>query len=366
MTLDALDSQAYPHILDTVIKHASPDALLALRACSRYTRSQADRLLFQHVEIIFPDQESGIDVAVKPFGSSLRFEWLRYPPVAYPGDWPVALRDPDLPSDEPEDPARGALRLYVSEQLMHSRVLDLSCAEHYDASREATSALSVALDADVTPASTSLRLLGSSPGDWHGMLRGWAGLREVINLGNVECQHVPRRIVRSLFCRPSEIACGTPILVDPILGTSSSTPPGELVVHLLRSDSGAPSLPDAEANVMVQLAGLPFEPQYCDLDRTTHITVVGGAQECRAVVGLFPFATQGEFYAALERTALGQPHIRLWAQHKSLPLAAVGVHLREHLRFISPAEYKAEVGAEQVALETRRDPWSGPPAVHIS
>jgi hypothetical protein len=34
------------------------------------------------------------------------------------------------------------------------------------------------------------------------------------------------------------------------------------------------------------------------------------------------------------------------------------------MRFLTPEEYLAEVGAEQVALETQEDP-TGPPAVYL-
>lgn len=98
---------------------------------------------------------------------------------------------------------------------------------------------------------------------------------------------------------------------------------------------------------------------------TPRITVVGGAYELRTVVGLPSKATDEEFCTALDRIALGMMDAKGWADYLGLPRHSICARWRQHLRFLSPSEYAAEVGAAQAALETQRDPY-GPPAVYIS
>lgn len=49
MSTILFDSTAYPHILDGVVDHASPEVLIALRATCRSVRQRADLVLSRHI-----------------------------------------------------------------------------------------------------------------------------------------------------------------------------------------------------------------------------------------------------------------------------------------------------------------------------
>jgi hypothetical protein len=99
--------------------------------------------------------------------------------------------------------------------------------------------------------------------------------------------------------------------------------PEEVVVHLLHRPTGE----DKDSG---HVAGPGPRRQWSPCK----MTLVGGAVGIRTFLGLAPSAPASE-----------------------LPY-------RSWLRVLTPEEYLAEVGPEQVALETKVDPYSGPPAVY--
>lgn len=83
------------------------------------------------------------------------------------------------------------------------------------------------------------------------------------------------------------------------------------------------------------------------------LVVIGGAEACGAAVGTDPNASPDDFYDALEQ--LGRCRTSI----DGSIIAAACADWRGRTRFISPEVYKAEVGAAQVALETKANPYTG-------
>jgi hypothetical protein len=79
------------------------------------------------------------------------------------------------------------------------------------------------------------------------------------------------------------------------------------------------------------------------------ITIVGGDEAIRMALGLPPTASPEELWDDLDSRDRAGTGRSCWYQY---------------MRFLTPEEYLAEVGAEQVALETQEDP-TGPPAVYL-
>ncbi|BEJ13935.1 hypothetical protein CspHIS471_0311090 [Cutaneotrichosporon sp. HIS471] len=50
-----IDAAAYPHILDAIISHAVPSALIALRAGSTSLRDRVDAIFFEHIGVHYQD-----------------------------------------------------------------------------------------------------------------------------------------------------------------------------------------------------------------------------------------------------------------------------------------------------------------------
>jgi hypothetical protein len=106
------------------------------------------------------------------------------------------------------------------------------------------------------------------------------------------------------------------------------------------------------------------------------VTVVGGAELCREAVGAPPDASEDEFYAASDAFILQQSeagpelaayfgHDDLFLEYDGIPVAEVIALWRNHIRFVAPEVYLAEVGAERVALETKLNPYVGPPVEYL-
>ncbi len=68
----------HPRILDSILDHASPEALLALRATSRELHDEAYARLFEHVSMneTYRDGRDMVST-LSPCGSTLTFEWMR-------------------------------------------------------------------------------------------------------------------------------------------------------------------------------------------------------------------------------------------------------------------------------------------------
>jgi hypothetical protein len=94
----------------------------------------------------------------------------------------------------------------------------------------------------------------------------------------------------------------------------------------------------------------------------TTLALVGGGEACRGPVGADPTVSREEFYDAID-TAFNDLRRPPWSERPAIAEALDG--WRECIRFLTPEEYEAEVGAAQVALETRANPYTGPPVEYM-
>ncbi|BEI99230.1 hypothetical protein CcaverHIS631_0402730 [Cutaneotrichosporon cavernicola] len=123
--------------------------------------------------------------------------------------------------------------------------------------------------------------------------------------------------------------------VGPITGYPLYFSPLEVVViHLVHSDDTLAPVDTLPPPILHQILSIPFTWETNGVHLAPQVTVVGGAQECRISLGLHPAASDDEFFTALDRTAASPD--------------AIEPHWREYVRFISPKEHAAEVGAAQV------------------
>jgi hypothetical protein len=199
---------------------------------------------------------------------------------------------------------------------------------------------------------------------------------------------------RSLLCRPGDVASSrVPVCHVRPYGSSfmrlcsvASDPNASALVdsaiHLLRSDDATHEPVEDQQNTLLQIvkAALWSSCWATNPDRPRpnmrfRITVVGGAAEFRAALRLAPDASWERFASALDEAIKLDTQVGLAA----VPLALmefwtrmcyqlgedISSAWRKRLRFLSPAEYEAEVGVAQVALETKADPYRGAPAVYL-
>jgi hypothetical protein len=137
--------------------------------------------------------------------------------------------------------------------------------------------------------------------------------------------------------------------------------------HLLSGDAGTKAK-GTGANPVLDC--VKYTLDYClnahDWYRnvSTRFTFVGGSDEWRASLGLGPGASWDDFAYAVDEVMARDAEVERWKLYWS-ELGDINKLWRKHLRFLTPEEYEAEVGAAQVALETKVDPYIGPPAVYL-
>ncbi|BEJ14652.1 hypothetical protein CspHIS471_0404190 [Cutaneotrichosporon sp. HIS471] len=366
-----LDSRFYPHIFDAIVQLTPPAGLLVLRECSRTLRDRAYNRLFEHVEVVLPPDELGIDLTVVPFGSQLSFQLLWDVPTTDSINWSAAIiRRTDLNPKGLEY----VERVHVSEYIKKVRVIDLCGMSEYDlyGSHEA---LQHFLDSTSMTNGPTLRFLGPPNYIAIGVQNAWClrtRVRECI-VFDYAWINIPisDRLVHTIFCRPGDVAAGDKVIINlrlevgPITGYPLSSSPLEvMVIHLVHSDDTLAPVDTDSSPILHQILSIPFTWETNGGYLPPQVTVVGGAQECRISLGLPPTASDDEFFTALDSTAVSSPSAQDWVTITMSSPDAIVTHWREYVRFISPKEYAAEVGAAQVALETQVDPWSVP-AVYI-
>lgn len=381
-----LDSQSFPHILDLIVAFAPPASLLALRACSRDLHARADARLFEHLEVVFPTPkigdcydlhmpiypDSAIDVAVQPFRSNLRFEWLR---TRRPGG-------PDGTATAEDLEARARLRKYVHKHVTSARILDLLWATYNNCDMAFLARVQACLATNEINEQTNIRVF-AQPGAYDNFdcscqpdFYKFECHATQVHFGNMEGTLGYRRLVRVLPCCPGDVAAGHDLL---LFGGDtyelSSIAHRELVVHLLSTDDPAYRIRNTGITFLETLVYevIPrVDNLGCEIPTIT--TVVGGAEECRASVGLAPTASQDALYSALQDITMrnldeGTIRMRVYDPDSNTSelrmVSDVDAYLREHIFFLTPEEYAAKVGTEQFALETKPDPTTGPPATYL-
>lgn len=400
-----IDYQAFPDIFDLIIEFAPLASLVALGACSRDLHARINRMLFKHMQLDFSNNPTSPDddlhVAATPFGLTLRLEWLRYPRLK-----------PDFP---PRPPRRQRALERVRRNLWAAIRPKPSAAVHAYATRHdgflshAHKAVESCPVIDVKcQAYESWRCEVANLGSgWVPLVQSWWAFEQlnpavvrlfgvphsdpsilrtsftffdirptVVMFGDVIGRMQFERLVRPLFCRPGDVGSKSGLFLETIVSNHEKN----LVVHLLHTDDPTPPAPDRHVVVSVVLNPVPLsimQQLFLRLFNAsskreaalsdTVITVIGGVRECRAAIGLAPTASRDDFHAALDEAVLAFTRGPDWPERYYLrPPPEMGAKWRSRLRFITPAEYAAEVGAEQHALETKYDPYRGPPARYLA
>jgi hypothetical protein len=231
------------------------------------------------------------------------------------------------------------------------------------------------------PGAASVRLFGTPNHERNERVTLGNQIRECIVIDDVHIVVPPSvadtpvldRLVHAMYLRPGDVAARSKPKVVPLYKRGNPTRfytrmgPEKIVIHLLRHGEVLSPAPVAKASTAVvdQLLALPFSWDPSQGHPSPAVTVVGGSQECRLSVGLTPTASDDDFHSALDQMARTSSKANRWLAATSAPHDEIYSHWRAHLRFLSPEQYLAEVGAAQVALETQRE-LAGPPPVYIS
>jgi hypothetical protein len=310
---------------------------MKLRACSRALRARADNLLFAHVEVESRDTGEDEVLELKPFGSRIHYPWFRlghdvqHTRRLYPLMWP-----------------------HVERWLVsHIRVIDFFSPDLSDCNRRGIKTWTKWLRVGCLIRSMKV---SDSPASQHWTTSVTHGTGGSTVRGSCTVICCPNAFATSLEdILYSDQSCVVGHHLD--LGPAPASL--EMAVHLLNPDGGDMPVEDARSVLLILRTAFEFNSEIAP---GTGFTVVGGAKYLRAVLGLDPAASPEAFAAALDaavdvdtRSDSGV----LWRHHGDLKAT-----WRTLLRFLTPAEYAAEVGASQVALETQLDP-SGPPAPYL-
>jgi hypothetical protein len=353
-----LDSQSFPHLLDTVLEYSALGDLLRYRHLSRYVRDKADKLLFEHVFISIRSTDGGWQVLyATPIGTHLKFEW-DCPTLVLSEDSDTdsgtaststiaeghdqlgqsdGSVDNDVSDDDDqgdqshqEDPARLAARTYFASRVKAAYIVDYD-SDNRKLCTHRREDISDFLDTHLyrrhTPPSRCPGLTLYSD-----IVDGFSRCTLAVNchpglLGPQKAPALYEWLVKSYFPREN-MDWDQDFVVHLLAGEGCSS-------YLLNS----PERPDWDV----------FEGDTPEMK----ITIVGGAKECRRVLGLDTSVSDEAVRAAVDvafDAVISQERVSKW---------------RQAIRFTSPEAYKQEVGARCFTLETQLNPYDGVPAVHL-
>jgi hypothetical protein len=340
--MSTLDAQSFPHFLIAVVAFASAASLRALRGVSRGVRAAADARLFKHVHIVYDRMPTILVISVQPFGTTYTYEWLRFTcdaegdlTLIEPGVEPSPDQGGNHGSAMLED-AQATMREYVHQQVLEARVLDVP---HPKCKRDGKLLQTVVKYLHAPPGSPQTTRLITPVDVGLDDVGSLQGLRIVPPEAFTVATRTSLGLSRSLSTLPGQLSAGFCCMFclwsHFAIGLDGHY--GLLAVHLLHGKGGRWDVQ-------------PLEKRR-PLDQPLVVIIVGGAAEIRQMMKLPPTASEDELYAALDAADMCSEGRNLsWGRY---------IHL------VTPQEYLAEVGAEQVALETKVDPYSGPPAVYL-
>ncbi len=327
-----IDSQFFPHILDAVVASAPPEALMALRRTSRDMRTAADARLFTHLRALDVSVPSARVIAVQPIGTPFTFEWIRRPHSTHLCSLPPDYSGCGRCRQAREAAARAPTRAYVDARVRDARVLDMWEADPHRTLANTFATPPSAVEDAVASAAVSRTV---APEGSSGYRHLFTAVNELgrhyfsVLAADVETRTGGRRAKAMHFAPRMYTGLIRPGRPEGLSSTFmfwedlKEDMPDEVVVHLLDRPADAQEDPGH-----VSGGGSNAQPRLCKT------TLVGGGAAIRTYLGLDPSAPASE-----------------------LPY-------RSWLRILTPEEYLAEVGPEQVALETKADPYSGSPAVY--
>ncbi|CAK9782583.1 hypothetical protein CC85DRAFT_284044 [Cutaneotrichosporon oleaginosum] len=388
-----IDLDYLPHVHDQIVQNASPEVLMKLRQVTRKLRIMSDERLFEHVEI-----EITLDgvVLVHPFGCA-GFEWMRldYEIAGDPAkhDQPTKV----LAYSDPETctPASMGLRSYMQRLMERARVVDIRMEpEQRDFNRRKFATLP--LQQAIRRLNATIRLFrptsgycdmssddylhpdlvfpdSQSPLDSHLVICPFfIGANRLTTLpaygkfiaellhftfigGRDKGEHNFGQRKTILHFLDSEV-CTCP-------GSEPSADPWTRRLSVYRPlDANAAAegcKPTAEssdsnfdANQASSIVGGPL-PR-----RRAEITIVGGTELFRETFGL-AHGSDEAICQQLDAIARG---FLYWLPEYRIDLEDVGLLsiVTPIIRFVTPAAYVQEVGAEQFALETQFNPYNDP------
>ncbi len=369
-----LDWLSFPHIFEAVLSYASDEVLLAMRATSRGVHALANAVLFDHIvatyqqplvrhTMITAPYNPVYVISIRPFGSKLSFEWADLNVV------------PMKPPPSREDVRAGQrLRRFVREMVRKARVFDYYLGWETD---------------------KRVRYVTKAAERRWGLLNRCIEHRTRFDTRGVISTKVPDK------SQPRVSVAGTPILLNKksrpalrgystmneiltMLITLTTYPddsahteqaPSSAVIHLI--DDGKKCGRKGRIGKWRGPMSAPFLACFAhaavwwQYHKNLTVTVVGGPKLCREAVGAPLGASEDEFYAASDAFILQQSmpspslaayfgHDDLFYEYDGIPVTEVIALWRDHIRFVAPEVYLAEVGAERFALETKLNPYVGP------
>jgi hypothetical protein len=306
----------YPHLLDLIVDLAPPESLLGLRAVSKRLHARADALLFDHLEVVnLEPPRPTFDTVAHPAGSRLCLPLF------------------DSPPPRSKNARRARFHAYIAERAQRARIIDFREYEF----------LRTPIHAVPYQPSRVLRYL-LNPGVTTFIERG-NGFRASQTVSCLD----PKAFPDDCFLYHFERLGADEFALHPKL---------ELVVHLLHVPPSSQFSNPRKRFLRL----LNYLLNMYDHNPAT-LVVIGGAEACRVAVGADPDAPPDDFYDALDDAfeQLGRCRTSI----DGSIIAAACADWRGRTRFISPEEYRAEVGAAQVALETKERPYDGPPVEYM-
>lgn len=356
-----IDIAGYPHILDLILAHSSPASLASLRGVSRSLTTRVDALLFAHIALVFPSSsQSHGYISVRAVGTYVQLKWLRYGT-----------------GSKGRDPRRFRARKHVRRVVEAASCIDVDLQAWACAPAQAQAAL-VDAAVQLSPEST-LRLFNasqSSQGIKFDALRG--PIKQLVVFGATDWHGSADRVSQVLLLAPGALVSGRVQPRDSLACYNQHNL--ERVLHLLWADEPLDERPRREqqdpwisqsapsAFLLRILEAGPFATP------PSAVTVVGGGEEFRAVLGRDRKTPQEEFEDALDDfaatadcalEAVDAPESMLddcsemgWEPALDPMRAEIGARIaeqrRKYLSFVTPDQYALKVGAAQAALETQQ------------
>lgn len=346
-----MDIAGYPHILDLIVSHSPSHSLVALRGVSREIHARADALLFAHLAVIFPPTDAGY-ISIRSASAPVTLRWLRYGT-----------------GNKSRDQRRHRARKHVHHLVEAARYIDGLLEGWVNAPASAQKALfksTLKLGPD-----TTFRILGSVP-EWsrcHSRAAAeWCNslLRERRLIVLPESNFLPATPVQLACSRLSSPGLYCFHTCSDVVRGDLDVPIPERVLHFLWDQEYDPMLDVPPwQRALYGLVDTIRLNRLDDANPEAKITVVGGGEGVRAVLGLARHAPQEEFEAAVDDLAalpsygrtvgVGTDDAdRVWQDRRT-----------KCIRFVTPEEYVELVGAEQATLETQSDPSATSPAKYL-
>ncbi|BEJ13043.1 hypothetical protein CspHIS471_0302170 [Cutaneotrichosporon sp. HIS471] len=310
-----IDASAFPHILEAICSHSSGRDLLAFRQTCKAMKRQADKQLFRHVELVSYRRGDKCFVEVQPFRSNIAFEC-------------ADRTSQQMGRHDKMEAHKNERRGWAKDRIRESELIDVPHG-----------------------------MVGNSPFVYQFLPTIPVTRRDSGCLLSISMEQrrfdISRRNSRInhqviLLALPPHLF-GDPItLYNKVFRDLR----GQTTVHFLATSVEPPAITRQGDSILKQLLAVPFAK-----GNESRLTVVGAARAMRVTLGVPEDASESVFDEALLALL---PYKK--TRHSPEQMRD---RFRKDVCFVSPEQYERQVGAKQVALETRADPFNGPAAVYI-